>query len=172
MSKVIPFKGKKGGKGGGGKRPPEPPKTQTIKSGKNTAEKTADQLFIESMVRGRGRPKSINLKDPVVVNQILMFGRLGSTQHEMADWFMVNRTTIQDYMRDTDGIFHQTYTKGLSEGKSTLRRLQWANAQKGNYKMQIWLGKQLLGQKERVQHSGDEESPVLVKISDDVPEEA
>jgi hypothetical protein len=100
-----------------------------------------------------------------------MFGRLGSTQHEMADWFMVARKTIQNYMEDKEGVFYQTYTKGLSEGRSTLRRLQWANAQKGNFKMQIWLGKQLLGQKERVQHSGDEEAPVMVKIMDDIPDE-
>lgn len=35
-----------------------------------------------------------------------------------------------------------------NKGKSSLRRLQWQNAQKGNVGMQIWLGKQLLGQKD------------------------
>lgn len=33
-------------------------------------------------------------------------------------------------------------------GKSSLRRYQWEGAQKGNPAMLIWLGKQLLGQKD------------------------
>ncbi len=34
------------------------------------------------------------------------------------------------------------------KGKSSLRRHQWEAAQKGNITMMIWLGKQLLGQKD------------------------
>lgn len=34
------------------------------------------------------------------------------------------------------------------KGKSSLRRYQWEGAQKGNSAMLIWLGKQLLGQKD------------------------
>jgi hypothetical protein len=36
--------------------------------------------------------------------------------------------------------------KARSEGKASLRRLQWQNAAQGNVTMQIWLGKQLLDQ--------------------------
>ena len=35
------------------------------------------------------------------------------------------------------------------KGKSSLRRLQWAAAQSGNVTMLIWLGKQLLNQREK-----------------------
>jgi len=38
------------------------------------------------------------------------------------------------------------YKKGLSVATMSLRRAQLANALKGNAVMQIWLGKQLLGQ--------------------------
>lgn len=38
--------------------------------------------------------------------------------------------------------------KAKDKGKSSLRRLQWEGAQKGQVAMLIWLGKQLLGQKE------------------------
>ena len=34
------------------------------------------------------------------------------------------------------------------KGRSSLRRYQWEGAQKGNPAMLIWLGKQLLGQKD------------------------
>jgi hypothetical protein len=37
---------------------------------------------------------------------------------------------------------------GREKGKSSLRRWQWKNAEKGNTTMQIWLGKQLLGQRD------------------------
>ena len=38
--------------------------------------------------------------------------------------------------------------KGKDEGQSSLRRLQWKNAMAGNTTMQIWLGKQYLGQRD------------------------
>lgn len=39
--------------------------------------------------------------------------------------------------------------EGRASGKSSLRRLQWEAAQKGNATMQIWLGKQILDQKDK-----------------------
>ena len=38
--------------------------------------------------------------------------------------------------------------KGREAGRMSLRRLQWQSATKGNVVMQIWLGKQMLGQRE------------------------
>jgi hypothetical protein len=38
--------------------------------------------------------------------------------------------------------------KGREAGRMSLRRLQWQSASKGNVVMQIWLGKQILGQRE------------------------
>jgi hypothetical protein len=38
--------------------------------------------------------------------------------------------------------------KGREAGRMSLRRLQWQSASKGNVVMQIWLGKQLLAQRE------------------------
>lgn len=38
---------------------------------------------------------------------------------------------------------------GRAEGKCSLRRLQWLKAQEGNVVMLVWLGKQILGQKDR-----------------------
>jgi hypothetical protein len=45
--------------------------------------------------------------------------------------------------------------------------MQWKTAEAGNPTMQIWMGKQYLGQqdKQAVQHSGDME--INVKIGDD-----
>ena len=43
--------------------------------------------------------------------------------------------------------------KGKDKGKASLRRLQWEGAQKGNPTMLIWLGKQLLGQTDKVEQN-------------------
>ena len=53
--------------------------------------------------------------------------------------------------------------KAQDSGRSSLRRVQWKNALGGNVAMQIWLGKQLLGQREpksQLELSGDEENSV------------
>jgi hypothetical protein len=46
--------------------------------------------------------------------------------------------------------FAGLYEKHSHEGKASLRRAQWKAAQGGNVTMQIWLGKQLLGQRDQI----------------------
>jgi hypothetical protein len=57
---------------------------------------------------------------------------------------------------------------GRAEGRASLRRLQWAQAQKGNTAMLIWLGKQILGQKDRTfEQDGDGQPiPLNYKLDD------
>ena len=47
--------------------------------------------------------------------------------------------------------FSEYLKKGREEGKISLRRLQWTKAQNGNTTMLIWLGKQWLGQKDKIE---------------------
>lgn len=44
--------------------------------------------------------------------------------------------------------FADRIEKGREKGKASLRRMQFEKAQEGNATMQIWLGKQLLGQRD------------------------
>lgn len=46
--------------------------------------------------------------------------------------------------------FAEVIKKGRESGKASLRRQQWALASKGSVAMLIWLGKQMLGQREVV----------------------
>lgn len=48
------------------------------------------------------------------------------------------------------------YQRGQEMGKATLRRLQWKSAMKGNAIMQIWLGKQYLGQADKLETTKDD----------------
>ena len=47
-----------------------------------------------------------------------------------------------------DRNYAELIAKGREKGKTTLRRMQFEAAQKGNITMMIWLGKQLLGQRD------------------------
>lgn len=44
--------------------------------------------------------------------------------------------------------FSEVIKKGKEHGKASLRRMQFESATKGNVTMMIWLGKQLLGQRD------------------------
>jgi hypothetical protein len=67
------------------------------------------------------------------------------TQEEIANYLGCSVDTLQ---RDKE--FCGLYKKGMDNGKMSLRRLQYQSAQDGNVTMQIWLGKQWLGQRENL----------------------
>jgi hypothetical protein len=57
----------------------------------------------------------------------------------MAEWFEIPRETLKYNFSDL-------IAKGRSETKQALRRAQIKSALGGNTSMQIWLGKNILGQ--------------------------
>jgi transcription initiation factor TFIIIB Brf1 subunit/transcription initiation factor TFIIB len=65
----------------------------------------------------------------------------GLTNTEIAEFFGVNESTIRRRFADF-------LTKGRATAKMKLRRKQMQVALAGNVSMLIWLGKQILGQKE------------------------
>lgn len=67
------------------------------------------------------------------------------TQEEIASFLNVSVRTLQ---RDEE--FCRLYKKGQETGKMSLRRMQWKLAEK-NTAMAIWLGKQYLGQNEKIE---------------------
>lgn len=64
------------------------------------------------------------------------------TMKEIAAFFDCSVDTLENRFSDV-------IAKGREKGKSKLRRLQWQSAEKGNIVMQIWLGKQILGQSDK-----------------------
>ena len=53
--------------------------------------------------------------------------------------------------------YSEFITKGKANLKIRLRQLQWQSATKGNVTMQIFLGKNLLGQQDRIEETQLEE---------------
>lgn len=91
---------------------------------------------VEGFVVGRGSNKTVINPD-----EVYKLAKLGASIEEMSDWFQVPRETIKYN-------FSEIIAKGKAETKHALRRAQIALALKGNATMLIWLGKNMLGQKE------------------------
>lgn len=87
------------------------------------------------------RPK-INIKDRITdVSLVEGLAKLHCSDQEIATVCNISVDTLHRN-------FAEVITKGKANGRIKLRRAQWQNAEKGNVVMQIWLGKQILGQRE------------------------
>jgi|SRR6185503_8753681 len=95
-------------------------------------------------VKKRGRPpKTIDCK---IVEKL---ATIHCTQQEIAAVLGVSQDTL---VNETNGVaFAEAFERGWQRGKESLRRAQWKSAiDKGNVTMQIWLGKNMLGQRDIV----------------------
>lgn len=90
----------------------------------------------EGLIIGRGDNKKV-----IPPDEVLKLARLWCSYQEIADWFQLPVETLKYNFRDL-------IAKGRSETKQSLRRAQIDLALKGNATMQIWLGKNILGQSE------------------------
>ena len=76
---------------------------------------------------------------------------LQCTRLEIASWFNCSVDTIERACkRDQKKPFAAYYEEKAGKGKIALRRLQFQSASAGTVTMQIWLGKQWLGQSDKM----------------------
>ena len=68
------------------------------------------------------------------------------TFEEIAAYIGWHPATVYRRMKNPKSAFAKAYERGAANGRATLRRKQYELALKGNATMQIWLGKQNLGQ--------------------------
>jgi len=87
-------------------------------------------------------------KIKIDANDLLKLAVLHCTNQEIADFFECSKDTIERR-------FAAILKKGRAQGKIKLRRAQWQSVDKGNVVAQIWLGKQILGQTEKIEQSLD-----------------
>ena len=110
-----------------------------------------------------GRPKAVIDKKTF---EGLCF--IQATKEEVCAVFNVDEKTLTRWCKDT-------YKRGFSDilkeksagGKSSLRRAQWQSAQKGNVVMQIWLGKNWLGQTDKIENkfTGSENEGIKINVN-------
>ena len=82
-------------------------------------------------------------------DQLASMCRIHCTKEECAQVLGVSEDTIDRRLNEETGEgFAAFYKKHQANGKTSLRRAQMKSALDGNATMLIWLGKQILGQKE------------------------
>lgn len=74
------------------------------------------------------------------------------TGEEMAGVMGVDYDTLCSRVKERYNVdsFSDWYKNASAKGNMSLRRCQWKSAENGNVTMQIFLGKQWLGQKEQI----------------------
>ena len=95
-----------------------------------------------------GRPKKE--LDYELIEELAM---IQCTQEEIASCLKVNVSTLK-----RDEKFCTIYKQGQEQGKKSLRRWQFDAAKKGNSAILIWLGKQYLGQTDKIETKNDIEN--------------
>ncbi len=111
---------------------------------------------------------------------------LQCTDLEIATFLRLSQDTITRRKRDNPE-FREALEAGKGRGRISLRRLQWLSAQgergetittvengktivtekrgrEPSIAMQIWLGKQVLGQTEKQEVFGKEAGPIVIKV--------
>lgn len=101
------------------------------------------------------------------LDEVTKLGKIGASAQEMASFFDVGLRTVEDRMGDEKSGFRGAYYKGFTTLKRSLRRRQIEVAQNGNVGMLIWLGKQLLDQKDRRHEelSGPDGAPIRTEFT-------
>ena len=80
-----------------------------------------------------------------------------ATQGEIAAWFDCTVDTIENAVKREHKVrFSEYFAQKRGKGKISLRRKQFQVALSGNVTMLIWLGKQLLGQRDKHEHTGED----------------
>lgn len=80
---------------------------------------------------------------------------LQCTLLEICDAFDVEDDTLNSWCKSTYGTtFSEVFKKKRGKGQISLRRMQWKLAEK-NTAMAIFLGKQYLGQKDKIEYTDD-----------------
>lgn len=112
---------------------------------KKKTDKEAESKYIELKPSGGGRPrKMLNNDGKEAVRKL---STMMCTDEEIASFLGVSVDTLTNkYNGET---FAECKKEGQSNGKVSLRRMQFKSAEAGNVTMQIWLGKQWLNQTEK-----------------------
>lgn len=91
-----------------------------------------------------GRPRI-----DIPVEELEKLSRLSCTLDEIAAYFSCSRDTIERRMKDEPEV-REAIERGRAHGKISLRRKQFQILEKtDNATMAIWLGKNILGQRDK-----------------------
>jgi hypothetical protein len=122
----------------------------------------------EPKSKRRGRKPKLQ-PDDKTCREINQLAQIQCTQKEAASVLGVCENTFNQFLRSHLKA-REAWEMGREEGKASLRRMQWRAAERSTA-MLIWLGKQHLGQTDKLEQevAGNGSGPVQLVIS---PKEA
>lgn len=93
---------------------------------------------------------------PIDLDQVEKLAGLYCTDEDMAAFFGITREAFVRRKSKEPAIL-EAIERGKGKGRVSLRRAQFSKALAGHPTMLVWMGKQILGQKDTVdhQHSGE-----------------
>jgi hypothetical protein len=111
--------------------------------------------------RGR-KPVHIDL------SELEKLSALHCTDEEIAGWFGVSTRTIENRRKRPE--FAEAMQRGRTKGRISVRRAQMKLLEEGSGTMGVWLGKQILGQRDVVttEHIGSGGKPLEVAVKPDL----
>jgi hypothetical protein len=115
-------------------------------------------------VTGGVRPRAGRRAVKIDLVELEKLCSLQCADEELASFFNVSVRTIEN--RRKQPKFAEAMTRGKSKGKISVRRAQMKLLESGNATMGIWLGKQLLGQRDvtPIELSGPNGQPVQLSL--------
>src|SRR5690606_8397761 len=103
----------------------------------------------------KGESQMARPRKKIDPEQVRALAGIGCTHEEIAAVLKCSPDTLTRRFADA-------LKEGKQHAKASLRRMQWEAAKKGNVTMMIWLGKQMLGQRDQMEHSGPDGGPVSI----------
>lgn len=115
-------------------------------------EQTLPVPFIDNTYENLAHVQAQNCVEPTErdISIIEEMAAIGCTPKEICQVLKIPQEIFRDHP-----LIKPAVLRGAERQKVSLRRLQWKTAQK-NPIMQIFLGKQILGQADKVEHKNDE----------------
>jgi len=148
--------------------PKAPGKAKTAKSKKVVDPDGDTQIDVTRI----GRPPKL-VESDALIKQIMGLALIGCTLDEAANALFVHVNTFRTFLEENERSL-EAWEMGPEIGKMSLRRMQWKTARAGNVRMQIWLGKQRLGQADKMdhRHAGANGGPIRTINGQMTPQEA
>jgi hypothetical protein len=105
---------------------------------------------------------------PIDLLELEKLCSLHCTDQELADWFGVSTRTIETRKKRRE--FADAIQRGRSKGRISVRRAQMKMLETGNGTMGVWLGKQMLGQRDAIttEHVGAGGGPIQILTKPDL----
>jgi AraC-like DNA-binding protein len=99
---------------------------------------------------------------PIDPDKVSLLARIGCTQEEIAAELECSVDTLKRRFADT-------LKEGALRFKVSVRRQQMRLLTAGNATMGVWLGKQVLGQRDQLRIGSEEDAPLRVNALREVP---